>query len=127
MRSGAAANMARNAANSRTTSSQHEEADLPADGDSPCGAAIFSTRKTFRRSGIGLLTEYPATLEVIRLMLRSRCAEGMHRGGRAAHVRLRLIAPNSLKINANLINKMQTRHDAKRAPRNLPNSRGLGF
>jgi len=50
--------MARNAANSRTTSSQHEEAELPADGDSPCGLAIFSTRKTFRRSGIGLLTEY---------------------------------------------------------------------
>jgi hypothetical protein len=57
MRSGAAANMARNAANSRTTSSLHEEAELPADGDSPCGAAIFSTRKTFRRSGIGLLTD----------------------------------------------------------------------
>jgi hypothetical protein len=57
-RSGAAASMARSAANSRITSSQHEEAELPADGDSPCGAAIFSTRKTFRRSGIGLLTEY---------------------------------------------------------------------
>jgi hypothetical protein len=73
VRGDAAASMARNAANSRITSSQHEEAELPADGDSPCGAAIFSTRKTFWRSGIGLLTEYPATLEVIRLMLRSRC------------------------------------------------------
>jgi hypothetical protein len=71
-RRGVATRMARKAANSRITSSQHEEAELPADGDSPCGVAIFSTRKTFRRSGIGLLTEYPAILEVIRLMLRSR-------------------------------------------------------
>ena len=85
MRSGAATSMARNAANSRATSSQHEEAELPADGDSPCGAAIFSTRKTFRRSGIGLLTEYPATLEVIRLMLGSRCEGGTPRRAGRIH------------------------------------------